>query len=68
MIRAIASYPYVKGLGQRPSDKYEFDTQEEADHAMKQMREAGIQEIEHYEMSDSECYNHNVGIHCPNGF
>jgi hypothetical protein len=68
MIRVIVSHPYVKGLGQRPSDSYEYDTQEEADYGMKQMREAGITEIEHYEMSDSEIYNHNVGVHCPNGY
>jgi hypothetical protein len=68
MIRVIVSYPYEKGLGQQPSDSYEYDTQEEADQDMKQMREAGITEIEHYEMSDSEIYNHNVNAHCSNGW
>jgi hypothetical protein len=45
-----------------------FDTQEEADTWMANVRAHGGAIIEDYEMSDSQCYAHNVNAHCPNGY
>lgn len=51
-----------------PESRDIFDTKAEADFAMAQIRECGGRVTGDWEMSGNECYNHNVSIHCPDGY
>jgi hypothetical protein len=62
MFKVTIEYPYIKGLGQKPDDSEVCDTQEEAEAYVAKVREyGGI--ADWYEMSDSQCYHHNMNVH-----
>lgn len=68
MFRVTFDYPYVPGLGQQPSYDEVFYDQAEAEAFTADATKNGMLNAYCHEMSENECYNFNVGVHCPNGY